>query len=76
MVAPGLRSRVAWALRVTGDNGAAASPRSTAQKSDLVNQPLLWSPLSPEAGGGDREPDPDRAKRHHMLFGRATVPGP
>src|SRR3989441_12865307 len=25
---------------------------------------------------GDREPDPDRAQRHHTLSGRATVPSP
>jgi hypothetical protein len=47
---------------------------------DAANQPLLWSPLSPETGGGDRESDPDRAQRNRRpTFGQRgpgkPVPG-
>ena len=45
-----------WEPCVTGDDGAAASLQVHCQQSHLANQPVLWSPLSPEAGGGDREP--------------------
>jgi len=42
-----------WEPCVTGDDGAAASLQVHCQQSHLANQPVLWSPLSPEAGGGD-----------------------
>ena len=53
----------------TDDNGAAASHQvhRPAVLTDAANQELLWSPLSPETGGGDREPDPDRAQRHRRV---------
>ena len=48
----------------TGDNGAAATGQIDRHRSGHDDQPPLWSPLSPETGGGDREPHPDRAQRY------------
>jgi len=49
-------TRIDWAPTLTGDNGAVATPPDPPPStSDCANQALLWSPLSLETGGGDRE---------------------
>src|SRR5438094_5332704 len=50
-----------------GESGRRHPPGPPPSGLHLANQAPLWSPPSPEIGGGDREPDPDRAQRHQRL---------